>query len=87
MERDYESAALTAQQVIRQFPKNPQAHRWLAAALGQAGRLNDARAAWQALIDTNPTSLIIMVRERFPPRQLADHLHMLEGLRKAGWQE
>ena len=86
-ERDYENAILTAQQVIRQYPKSPQAYRWLAAALAQVGRQAAARTALQQLIDANPASVDTMVRNPHPGRRPEDHQHMLEGLRKAGWQE
>ncbi|MEQ1715429.1 MAG: adenylate/guanylate cyclase domain-containing protein [Hyphomicrobium sp.] len=87
IERDYENAILTAQRVIRQNPNSPQAYRWLAAGLAQVGRQSEASAAWRELVDANPASLDIMVRRRLPGRRPEDHQHMLEGLRKAGWQE
>ena len=48
-EGDYESAILTAQQVLRIFPKNLHSYRWLAAALGQVGREAEAKDALREL--------------------------------------
>jgi adenylate cyclase len=86
IERDYERVIQIAQQVIRRYPNNPQSYRWLAAALGQVGRLDEAKAALQTLIKTNPASLDIMIRKPLPSRRSEDREHMLEGLRKAGWE-
>lgn len=86
-ERDYVNAILTAQHIIRRFPKNPQAYRWLAASLAQAGRLIESRAAFETLIATSPAAVDILVRNPHRGRRIEDHEHLLEGLRKSGWME
>jgi adenylate cyclase len=85
-ERDYANAAEAARRAVAQFPGMPLAHRNLAAALGQLGRTREAHAALQRAIEVSPTSFDLYVRSR--PRWFSrdDHEHLLEGLRKAGWQ-
>ena len=87
LDGDYEGAVLTATQVIREYPRQPIAHRWLAASLGQLGRTAEAKAALQFLLETSPSTLDVYVRQRPPQFRSLDYAHMLEGLRKAGWQE
>jgi adenylate cyclase len=84
---DYDAAVETAKQVIRSYPDYPLAYRWLAAALGQLGRMEEAKQALEKAIAVAPASFDIYVRNRVPWTRPQDHAHMLEGLRKAGWQE
>jgi adenylate cyclase len=84
---DYDATVETARQVIRSYPDYPLAYRWLAAALGQLGRTEEARQALEKAIAVAPASLDIYVRNRVPWIRPEDHAHMLEGLRKAGWSE
>jgi adenylate cyclase len=84
-DHNYESAVEAARQVIRQYPRSPQAYRWLAASFGQLERKEEAKAALDTLLSLAPSFL-----ERFVAKQLAmlridDYEHALEGLRKAGW--
>jgi adenylate cyclase len=73
--------------VIRSYPDFPNTYRWLAAALGQAGQIEEARAALEKAIAVAPASFDMYVRGRVPWMRLEDHAHMVEGLRKAGWHE
>jgi len=84
--REYDAAVAAAKEAIRSFPEQPWSHRWLAAALGQAGRLEEAMQALQKAIAIAPKSFDMSVRQRPASWQAEDHEHMLEGLRKAGWQ-
>ena len=77
LDGDYEGAAHTARQVIRQYPNVPIAQRWLAAALGRQV-LNNLRSTSSACVEMN-------VRQRPPQFRDADYTSMLAGLRKAGW--
>jgi adenylate cyclase len=86
LDGDYEDAVLTARQVIREYPKQPIAYRWLAASLGQLGRTAEAQEALQFLLATSPSTFDVYVRQRPPQFRSLDHAHMLEGLRKAGWK-
>ena len=81
--REYEAAVEAAQRVIRSYPDYPLPYRWLAAALGQLGRSDEAR---DALEKATPASLEMYARNRVPWMRPEDHAHMLEGLRKAGWE-
>jgi adenylate cyclase len=81
--REYEAAVEAAKRVIRSYPDYPLPYRWLAAALGQLGRSDEAR---EALAKASPASLDMYVRQRVPWMRPEDYAHMLEGLRKAGWQ-
>jgi adenylate cyclase len=82
--RDYAAAVEAAKEAVRWSPElGP---RSLAAALGQAGRLDEAKQALQKAIAAAPKSFDMYVRQRAPWFRPEDHRHMLEGLRKAGWE-
>jgi adenylate cyclase len=68
-------------------PTDPQALRWFAAALGQLGRTDEASAALSEARAKAPDAFERWTRQR-PPwyRRPEDYEHMLDGLRKAGWQ-
>jgi adenylate cyclase len=82
-EHDYEGAAEVARRLLVRYPGYPRAHRWLAAALGQLGRADEARSTLDELIRLSPTALESFVQWPWVPE---DHEHLLDGLRKAGWQ-
>jgi adenylate cyclase len=83
----YEAAVEAAKRAIRLNPDYPMPHRWLAAALGQIGRTEEAKEALGKAIAIAPASFDMHVRSRVPWMRPEDHDHMLEGLRKAGWEE
>jgi len=81
---DYEAALDAATRAVRTFPEYPTAYRWVAVALGQLGRTEEAR---DALAKAMPAPAFdLHVRRRMPWIRPQDHAHVLEGLRKAGWQ-
>ena len=82
--REYAAAAEAARQAIRSFPNRATSYGVLAAALGQMGRTAEAKEALEKAIAIAP--LRGGVRERYPGLRPEDHAHILEGLRKAGWQ-
>jgi adenylate cyclase len=84
--REYEAATEAARRGIRSNPDFPSTYRWLAAALGQLGRLEAAKAALEKAIAVAPASFDAFVRRCVPWHRPDDHAHMLEGLRKAGWE-
>jgi adenylate cyclase len=84
--REYETTVELAQQTIRLHPEFPLPYRWLAAALGQLGRVEEAKAALQRAIAVSPVSFDLHVRDRPPFYRPEDYQHMLEGLRRAGWE-
>jgi adenylate cyclase len=86
LERDYASAVETAKHAVTRYPDDPLAYRWLAAALGQLGRTVEARAALRDAMTVSPTSFDFYVNHGPHFFRPEDHEHMLDGLRKAGWQ-
>ena len=84
---DYAAAVEAAKRAIRSYPNYPLPYRWLAAALGQLGRTEEAGEALEKAIAISPSSFEMYVRTRVPWMQPEDYVHMLEGLRKAGWRE
>jgi adenylate cyclase len=84
--RQYEAAVETAQQAIRSNPDYPHPYRWLAAALGQLGRVEEAKEALERAIAVAPGSFDMYVSNRVPWMRPEDHADMVEGLRKAGWE-
>jgi adenylate cyclase len=84
--RDYAATVEVAKRAIRSYPDFPNPYRWLAAALGQLGRVEEAKEALEKAIAILPASFERNVRSRVPWMRLEDHAHMLEGLRKAGWE-
>jgi adenylate cyclase len=85
--REYEAAAAAAKEVIREYPDYPPSYRWLAAALGQLGRIGEAKEALAKAIAVAPAAFDMFVREGVPWIRPEDQAHMLEGLRKAGYRE
>jgi adenylate cyclase len=84
--REYEAAIEVAKRGIRSNPDFPSTYRWLAAALGQIGRTAEAKEALKKAIAVAPASFDAFVRRRVPWHRPEDYAHMLEGLRKAGWE-
>lgn len=84
--RDYDGAVEAAQRAIRAFPDFPSPYRWLAAALGQLGRDEEAASALERAVAVSPQAFDFQVRQRPAWFRSEDHAHMLEGLRKAGWR-
>jgi adenylate cyclase len=84
--QDYEAAVAAARRVIRSYPDHPLVYRWLGAALGQLGRTAEAKEALDKAIAIAPASFELYVNRRVPWHRPEDHAHMLDGLRKAGWQ-
>jgi adenylate cyclase len=85
-ERDYANAAEAARQTIAAYPGYPQPYRWLAAALGQLATTTEASEVLQKAIAISPEGFDRYVRKRPPWFLPEEHEHLLEGLRKAGWQ-
>lgn len=85
-ERDYAKAADSLRRTLADNPTDPQALRWLAAALGQLGRADEARTALSEALAKAPDAFESYTRQRPPHYRPEDFEHMLDGLRKAGWQ-
>jgi adenylate cyclase len=85
--REYAAAVEAAKRTIRSYPDFPLPYRWLAAALGQLGQIEEAKDALEKAIVIMPGSFDTYVRGRVLWKRPEDHAHMLEGLRKAGLPE
>jgi adenylate cyclase len=83
---EYKAAVEAAKRAVRTNPDFPLAYRWLAAALGQLGRSAEAKEALERAIAIAPATFDMYVRQRVPWHRSKDYAHMLEGLRKAGWE-
>ncbi len=83
---DYSATVEAAERAIRTFPDFPSPYRWLAAALGELGRTAEAKDALQKAISVSSTSFEFQVHQRPPWFRPEEHAHMLDGLRKAGWE-
>ena len=84
---DYEAAVNAAEEAIRSYPDYPGPYRWLSAALGRLGRIEEAKEVLKRAIAIAPATLAMFVGKPVPWMRPEDHAHMLEGLRKAGWRE
>jgi adenylate cyclase len=83
--RDYQATVEAARHAIRAYPDFAFSYRWLAAALGQLGRAEEAKEALEKAVASAPATFDKYVRNRVPWHRPEDHAHMLDGLRKAGW--
>jgi adenylate cyclase len=87
LSREYDRAIEAAKKAIRYYPKHPLAYRWLAAALGQTGPIEEAKQALEQARAIAPASFDMYARGGAPWLRPEDHAHWVEGLRKAGWKE
>jgi TolB-like protein/DNA-binding response OmpR family regulator len=85
-EGDFANAVEAAKRAVAFQPDNPMQYRWLAASLGQVGRLEEAREALRKAIYPSPGTFDVYVKNRPPWFRPQDHELMLDGLRKAGWE-
>jgi TolB-like protein/Tfp pilus assembly protein PilF len=85
--RDYTAAAEAAHRAIRALPDRSHGYVWLAAALGQLDRIDEANEALKKALTIDSSELDLNVRNRAAWMRPEDHAHKIEGLRKAGWVE
>jgi adenylate cyclase len=86
-EGNYRDALAVAREAIEQVPSNGLAYRWAAAAFGQLGRMAEAAAMLRQAREISPPAFAFFTGSQPPPFIRPEyHAHMLEGLRKAGWQ-
>ena len=86
IEGDYETTAAETARLIADRPDHPYGYRWLAAALGQLGRSDEARAVLDKALAIAPDAFRLYVDQRVPWMSRVDYDHMMEGLRQAGWR-
>ncbi|HEY1301547.1 MAG TPA: winged helix-turn-helix domain-containing protein [Stellaceae bacterium] len=85
LSREYQASVDAAKRAIRSYPDYPNTHRWLAAALGQLDRREEAAEALAKAIELAPVAFDMYIHTRPPWMRPEDHAHMLEGLHKAGF--
>jgi Flp pilus assembly protein TadD len=85
-ERDYLRAAEAGMRLVANEPELPQPYRFLAASLGQLGRIEEARTALRRAM-ANRDVFEGYVRNRPAWYRIEDYNHTLDGLRMAGWKE
>ncbi|NOJ49239.1 adenylate/guanylate cyclase domain-containing protein [Bradyrhizobium archetypum] len=83
---EYEASVKAAKRLIRSYPEFPMVYRWSAAALGQLGRITEAKEELDKAISRAPGAFDMYVHKRAPWFRPEDHAHLVEGLRKAGWK-
>ena len=84
-EGDYLKSVEAARRALARYPEVSGTYRWLAAALGQLGRTEEAKAALNRTVELSPRSFEFYTHRRPPWHRPEDYAHMLDGLRKAGW--
>jgi adenylate cyclase len=84
-EGDYENAFAVGKNLLTDHPGHPWAGLLLAAALGQLDQTDEARDALGKAKAIAPDAFVF-VRRRVPWMRQVDYDHMLNGLRKAGWE-
>jgi adenylate cyclase len=86
LEGNYEAAVDTVERCMVQFPEFARVRRYLVAGLGQLGRREEATTALSELLAIAPDLPDMLIRNRPSYLRPKDHEHILDGLRKAGWQ-
>ena len=84
--RKYEAVIEAAKRLILSYPDFPMIYRWPAAALGQLGRKAEAKDWLEKAISGAPAAFKMYVSNRVPWFRPEDHAHLVQGLRKAGWE-
>ena len=85
-ERNYAASVEAARRCLANYPAYAAPRRWLTAALGQLGRREEAASSLRDWVAVTPGVFDVVVRNRLPYMPPDNHEHMLDGLRKAGWQ-
>jgi Flp pilus assembly protein TadD len=88
----YEQAVAWSRRAIEANRNYPVAYSYLAAALGQLGRIDEAHSAVKGALALNPTVTIargraLMTAVSDSPTLLAQMEHLFDGFRKAGVPE
>ena len=80
----YETALGHLLDRIARNPNTDASRMLLAAAYGHLGRLDEARAAWSALLEVNPSFSLDQRARVLPYKDPADFQRIVDGLAKAG---
>ena len=85
--REYDKAVEAGEMSVQQFSRYAMSHCWLAVALAQLDRLDEARDSLTKFLELSPDYTIGRARHAMPFRHQADLEHYIDGLRKAGLPE
>lgn len=85
MSGDYGKSLEIALIAVQRTPQFPLAHRHMANALGQLGRVEEGRQALARLMELAPGYSSEVARRTARFRHEADFEHYMAGLRKLGW--
>jgi adenylate cyclase len=89
--KEYSAAVLAMQGVLRLSPgqglEAAYAYRYVAISLAQLGRNEEAREWLDKAIAAAPSVFDRFVRHRIPWMRPQDYAHMVDGVRKAGWND
>ena len=87
MLEEYERSVEAARLSVERFAQYASGHRFLAMALAQLGREEDAHKALEKFLELSPNHTLRAARHSFPFRHKANLAHFLDGNRKAGLPE
>jgi adenylate cyclase len=80
----YEEAVDLLKQRLARNPVTDVSRALLAASYGHLGRFDEARAAWQEVLQVNPDFSLEYRRKVLPYKSPEDFELIVDGLRKAG---
>jgi adenylate cyclase len=83
---EYVAAIDELRRTVRLYPGYLSTYRYLAAALAQSGQAEEAGAVLKYAIDRAPGFIGMFARDRVAWHLPEDREHILDGLRKAGWE-
>ena len=84
--RDYGGCVSASREALARVPDYAPTRRFLVAALAQLDQRAEAEALLRETVVVSPEMLTHFVRNRPPFVRAEDQAHLLDGLRKAGWQ-
>jgi tetratricopeptide (TPR) repeat protein len=87
MLKQYEAAIEAGEQAVSRDPEHYEPHMFLASALAQLEKIDEARRHAQEIIRLNPSFSLRHYAESLPFKNKTDLDHRIAGLRKAGLPE
>jgi adenylate cyclase len=87
LEGKYDEAVEASRRCLEDYPAYAAPRRFLVAALAQSGRLEEAAAELREFVTKAPGVFNVMIGNRPPYMSPGDQEHLLDGIRKAGWND
>ena len=84
---DYEQAVIVGRRAVKATPDFSNGYKPLLAALGQLGRIEEAKPHLQKVLELEPGFTVQGFGRSYPIKKPADRERYMEGLRKAGVPE